>query len=134
MSDSVLNQLVNRLPKTLPERTDEFDVIDDHVAFGWLRGVKDRCYFIEFRKKDGSVTALSYMMLERVDYDASEGITLKFTTQTVKLIGRNLNSEVRPNVSLLNGILRNKVPWVHESGSSAMLAADKHATVIESIE
>jgi len=133
VSDSVLHQLTERLARATPE-SDATETIEDHVAFGWSRGVKERNYYIEFRKSNGSITALPYMMLERVDFDPSEGITLKFTTQTVRLIGRNLNAEVRPNVVLFNGILRNKVPWVQESGSTALLAAGKHATVIESIE
>jgi hypothetical protein len=134
MNDSVLHQLTERLAKRFPEQNDDADLVDDLVAFGWSRGVKDRNYYIEFRKKDGSVTALPYMMLERVDFDPSEGITLKFTTRTVRLIGRNLNSEVRPNVLLLNGILRNKVPWIKEADHGAIAFNNQQSTIIEGIE
>jgi hypothetical protein len=133
VNDSVLHHLTDRVAKRLPEPSEDADLVDDLVAFGWSRGVKDRNYFIEFRKKDGIITALPYMMLERVDFDPSEGITLKFAAQTVRIIGRNLDAEVRPNVQLLNGILRHKVPWIREMN---VVAADRDqpAPIVEALQ
>lgn len=135
MSDSVLHHLTERLARKLPEQKDDDDFVEDHVAFGWQRGnARDRCYYLELRRQDGSIAALPYMMLERIDFDPSEGITLTFANQTVRIVGRNLNAEVRAGVTLLNGILRNKVPWVQESGQASAFAPGKNMTVIEAIK
>ena len=60
---------------------------EDLGAFGWLRGSRERAVMLELRRKDGSITVLGYAWLERADFDPSEGITLKFTGQTVRLAG-----------------------------------------------
>jgi hypothetical protein len=51
----------------------------------------------------------------------------------VKIVGRNLNAETRPNVRLFNGILRHRVPWVQEADEPAGILADSKAPVIEQI-
>ena len=74
---------------------------------------------VEFHFKGGRMLALAYAWLERVDFDPAVGITLRFTNQTMRIVGRNLNAEVRPNVSLLDGLLRQRVPWLRESDQAA---------------
>ncbi len=78
----------------LPARESEDDPVN-LGAFGWLRGVRDRAVMPELRRKDGSV-ALAYAWLERADFDPSQGITLKFGAEKVKITGRNLNAEGVP--------------------------------------
>lgn len=134
MSDSVLNQLTDRIAKKSQESSDESETTDDYGAFGWLRGIRDRALYLELRKKDGTITALGYPWLESVTFNPSEGMTLKFTGHTVKVRGRNLNEPARPNVVLLNGILRHKVPWLQEADHAIGIWADTRATVVESIE
>lgn len=80
------------------------------------------------------MSAFGYAWLERVDFDPSEGITLRFTGATVKIRGRNLNGERLPNVRLLAGIVRHRVPWIQEAGGAQLLQASKDATVIEEIQ
>jgi hypothetical protein len=117
-----------------PEPDAAADQVDDLGAFGWLRGVRERSVMLELRRKDGSIVALGYAWLERIDFDPSEGIKLKFAGQTVKIIGRNLNAELRPNVRLLAGLVRHRVTWIQEADEPESLRAARNATVIEHFE
>ncbi|MBX9791384.1 MAG: hypothetical protein K2Y37_20885 [Pirellulales bacterium] len=103
-------------------------------AFGFLRGIKDRASFFEIRHRDGKVTAFTYSWLDQAEFDPSDAsITLHFGRNKVKLCGRNLNSEIRPNVTLFGSILRGKVPWVSESGQADMLTVGREDVVIERV-
>jgi hypothetical protein len=110
------------------------DAADDLGAFGWLRGVRERAIMLELRRKDGSVHAFGYAWLKKVTFDPSDGITLDFSGETVKITGRNLDSELRPKTRLLNGILRHRVIWIQEADGAAEMKAAKNAIVIERIE
>lgn len=134
MNDNVLKQFSPRSAAAAVRPDAEPEAVDDFVAFGYLRGVRERALMLELRKKDGGVTALGYGWLEKVTYDPSGIITLQFGKDVVKLVGRNLNAEVRPNVRLLDGLMRHKVPWIQESGGAAAMTAAKDAVVIELIE
>ncbi len=113
--------------------TDEPEIADDCGAFGWLHG-RDRAIMLELRKKNGNIVAVGYSWLERVEFDPSEGITLHLASQKIRIRGRNLNGEIRPNVRLFQGITRHKVPWIHEADEPAALQASKTATVVEKID
>ena len=136
MNDSVLDRI-------LPARTGERELHDvvpdaerseDLGAFGYLRGVRDRAVMLELRKKTGVVRAIGYAWLERVDFDASEGITLHASGQKIRIIGRCLNVEVRPNVRLFQGLIRHRVPWLQEADEPADMAAGERDVVIERID
>ena len=118
----------------MPSRGTEEELPADLGAFGWLRGIHDRAVMLELRRKDGSVVAFPYAWLERAEFDPSEGITLKFGMEKVKINGRNLNTEARPNVRLFFGIVRHRVPWVQEADRPAAMAAVKNTIVIDSID
>jgi len=137
MSDSPLLQryLAERDP-ALGKRAEhtEAGITEDLSAFGWLRGVGDRAIMLELRHKNGNITALSYNTLERVEFNPSDGITLFFGGQKIRVKGRNLNKEVRPQVRLLDGILRHRVPWIREADRSGLLNGDEHETVITAID
>lgn len=132
MNGSVLKQLTSRPAGAIPNNT-EGDGIDDLGDFGWLRGIRDRALMLSLYKKDGSVMAFGYAWLERIEFDPTEGATLRFGNQTVKIIGRNLNAEARPSMRLIEGLSRHRVPWVKESDTAAARAAHNHATVIEEL-
>ena len=106
---------------------------DNLGAFGWLRGIRDRAIMLEVRKKDGNILAFGYAWLERAEFDPSEGITLKFTGQTVKIVGRNLNAVAKNNARLFDGIVRHRVPWIQEAGEPEHMEAPREATVIEEV-
>lgn len=133
--NSVLSQFAAKVGVP-PARNDETpdELADDYGAFSILRGVRDRSLMLEFRLKNGNVVALGYGWLERIEFDPSEGITLTFTGQkVVKIIGRNLNAEVRPQVRLLDGLIRHRVPWIAEADEPTAFGAARTVTIIERI-
>jgi hypothetical protein len=113
-------------------RITEEDATDDLGCFGWLRGVRDRAVMLELRKKDGTIAAFSYAYLERADFDPSEGITLYVMGRTIRIKGRNLNGEARPQVRLFGGITRHRVPWIQECRAEGSARADD-APVVDSV-
>jgi hypothetical protein len=135
MKDSVLQKYTGG-KQAVPEPTlaDESDGLDDLGTFGFLRGVRDRAIMLELRHRDGSVTALGYAWLSKSVFDPSEGITLHFGAETIKITGRNLNSEIRPNVRMFAAIVRHRVPWIQEADEPTALEAPRNATVIEQVE
>lgn len=118
----------------LQPRIADDETPDNLGSFGWLRGQHERAAMLELRKKDGSIVAFAYAWLERAQFDPSEGIVLKFGVEKVKIVGRNLNGEIRPNVRLFAGIVRHRVPWVQEADQAAAMEAGRGAVVIEAIE
>jgi hypothetical protein len=132
MKDSLLDNFTGKLNNVHAHDTEE-EPPEDLGAFGWLRGSRERAIMLEVRRKDGSIMALGYAWLERAEFDASEGITLKFTGQTVRLVGRNLNAEVRPRLQLYDGLVRHRIPWLQEADEPTAMSAPQHATVIEQI-
>jgi hypothetical protein len=132
MNDSVLRQFTSRVLQPEGDNDQTSDLNDDLGSFGWLRG-RERAIMLELRKKDGSVNALGYAWLEQITYDPGT-ITLHFTNKTVKITGRNLNSEARPHVRLLDGLCRHRIPWIQEADEPTAMMADRQAVVIERIE
>jgi hypothetical protein len=133
MTDSLFKQFSNRLPAASDAKDAETEAADDFGVFSFLRGVRDRALMLELRKKDGSATALGYGWLERVEFDPSAGLTLYFGSQKVKIVGRNLAMELRPNVRLLDGLMRHRIPWIREAGEPEVLKASPASLVIEAI-
>jgi len=135
MSDSVLKNFTEKFANGHHSRIEEEDnEPEDLGAFGWLRGSKERAWMLEIRRKDGSIVAFGYSWLERTEFDPSEGITLRFTGQTMRLVGRNLNREVRPHLKLYDGLVRHRIPWVQEADEPTALSAPANSTVIERVE
>jgi len=112
----------------------EAENLDDLGAFGFLRGVRDRSIMLELQHKDGRVSAFGYAWLDHVEFDPSAGITLYFGGRVIKITGRNLNAEARPNVRLVEAILRHRVPWIREADGPTALEAGRDAIVIEEIQ
>jgi hypothetical protein len=110
------------------------DGIEDLIAFGWLRGVQERAIMLEIRHKDGRITAKGYSWLQSAEFDPSSGITLNFSGETVTITGRNLGGEARPNIRLLAGILRHRVPWIQEADGADVLEAATDAVVVEEVK
>ncbi len=137
MSDSVLKRYTGpRSP--LGAREDPFDIGDDPVddigCYGWLRGMRERSPMLEFRRKDGRSVAYDYALLRKVCFDPSEGITLQFDGETVRIEGRGLADEPTPGIQLLRGIQNRRVPWVRELGEAELLVAAESDTVVERFE
>jgi hypothetical protein len=111
----------------------EPDAPEDLGAFGYLRGIRDRCTMLELRRKTGDILAVGYGWLERAEFDASEGITLHLGARAVRITGRNLNAEVRPMVRLYEGIVRHRVPWLREANETEVIQTGTDVCIIESI-
>jgi hypothetical protein len=109
-------------------------ILDDLGAFGLLRGTHDRALMLELRFKDGKRRALGYAWLHDAEFDPSEGITLYFGGRKVKIAGRNLNTEIRPNIRLFAAILRHKVSWISEADAPAALLAARDALLIDELK
>lgn len=134
MFDKAFDQLATKRTPFDSPTTREVDGAEDFSSFGWLRGVQDRAIMLEIRHKDGRIEAKGYSWLQSAEFDGERTITLNFSGETVKITGQNLNKEVRPNVRLLAGILRHRVPWIQESDGADVVEAAKDAVVIEHVK
>ena len=94
---SHLDKYFCRSKQQNPPGEDDQDPVIDNWGFGWLRGVREISQMLEIRHRDGRSSAFNYATLDRAEFDPSEGITLHFGGKTVKIIGRHLNAEARPN-------------------------------------
>jgi hypothetical protein len=132
MSDSVFNRYKAKIGDD--PQPGEPEAADDFVAFGWLRGIRERAVMLELRHRDGSSTAFGYTWLEKAAFDPSEGITLYFAGKKVRIIGRNLNGEISPLARLYHGILRQRVPWIQQADLSATITASDKNCLIETFD
>jgi hypothetical protein len=133
MTDDVLDKYVKGRNAKEQFPADEDDTIEV-PGFGWLRGIRDTAIMLEIRHRDGHITAFSYNVLDRAEFDPSDGITLKFAGVLVRITGRNLNVEARPHLRLFEGITRRRVPWIQEADEPTAMEAPTGATVIEGVE
>jgi hypothetical protein len=53
----------------------------------------------------------------------AEGITLRFTGQAVRFVGRNLNREMRSHLKLFEDIVRHRIPWIREGDEPTAITA-----------
>jgi hypothetical protein len=68
-----------------------------------------------------------------VEFDPTEGIVLHVHGDAIRIKGRNLNAEVRPEVRLFQGIARHRVAWAQEADSPGSLNGGERATIVEEI-
>ena len=134
MFDDIFEKTPQRRRTAVAPAEADRDELDDLGSFGWLRGIRDRAIMLEIRHKDGRITANGYAWLASAEFDPSEGIILNFSGTTVKLIGRNLNAESRPNIRLFAGILRHRVPWIQEADGPTAMEAPDTAVIIEEVK
>ena len=134
MSDKFLRQFTEKIGNGHHHEEPPDEPPEDLGAFGWLRGSKERAYMLEIRRKDGNIKALGYAWLESCDFDPSDGIILRFTGQAVRLVGRNLNREMRPHLKLFEGLVRHRIPWIQEADEPTVMTAAQQATLIERVE
>lgn len=130
MTDSVLTKYT-RKPDDSGEAT---EADEDLGAFGWLRGMRERSVMLELRHKDGNITAIGYAYIEKMEFDPSAGITLHALGKVIRIQGRNLNTEVRPNVRLFQGLTKHRVPWIQAADEPARHDISAVSTNIERIE
>lgn len=137
MSDSILNRYSSQRAEAnvangaAPPDTEAFDNLG---AFGFLRGAKERATMVELRRKDGTIRAIPYGWLEGADFDPSDGITLRVGGQSIRIKGRNLNIECRPEVRLFSAICRHRVPWIQETDEPGSMEANDKSTIVDLIQ
>lgn len=135
MTDSFLDKYVSRQAVPTAEPVpDEPEAMDNYHCFGYLRGARDRALMLQLRKRNGNVLALGYAWLEKAEFDPSEAITLHFVGRKVRILGRNLNAEVRPTIRLFDAITRHRVSWIAEADGEIRLLNSKEELVVLSIE
>jgi hypothetical protein len=132
MSDSILNRFTSKHGDNTQEDGSDANGAEDFGSFGWMRGQRDRAIMLELRKKTGSILAIGYGWIERIEFEPSK-ITLAIGECKIVISGRNLNAEARPQVRLFQGLTKHKVSFIKEADRSSDLYADKNAVVIESI-
>jgi hypothetical protein len=88
----------------------------DHGCYGLLRGIKDRAFAIELRKKDGTVLAVPYALIEQYQFTADATILLRAAGRDITIAGQRLNDPLptTPGTSLFTAIVRQRVAWVAE--------------------
>ncbi len=111
---------------------------EDFGCFGYLRGVKERAVMLELHKKTGNIRAIPYAWIESIDYDPSDGLTLRCSVSLIRIKGRNLH-HIGPTadtsaVSLFGALCRQRVPWIRESGKPEVVGADVAITLIDQID
>ncbi len=134
MDESFLKKYADRQAASASATELEEEATLDCGAFGWTRGIRDRCVMLQLRKKNGNVRAVAYALFDQIDYDPSEGITISAAGQRIVIKGRNLNAEVRPNVRLFDGLTRHRVPWVREASYQERVKAAAGECVVEMVE
>jgi hypothetical protein len=103
-------------------------------CFGILRGIRDRSPSIELRRKTGTVLVVNYALIETMLYDPSEGIKLTMGSKCVRIRGRNLGAELRPNIPLITALASQRLAWIQEVGKTDLVAPDDPSPAVEAIE
>ena len=132
--ERILQKYTSSIPSvaTASSSSDEPDAADDLGSFALLRGTRERSVSIELRKKDDSVLAVPYSLIEQFVYSPSDGITLRAAGREIRIRGRYLNTQTEGgSLSLFSAIARQRVPWLAEQRRSAPQSSE--APTIESI-
>lgn len=132
MSETSLEKYVQRASPQKGLERDE--IVDESTSFGVLRGARDRSPSIELRRKTGSVLVIGYSWIETMVFDPTDGVTIKIGNRLVRLKGRNLGAELRPNVRLITALAAHKVSWVQEMGINELVTISVDTPVVEAIE
>jgi hypothetical protein len=108
-------------------------------AFGYLRGLRDASASVEFRFRDGNSTWFSYGLLGSWQYNPSEGLLLKFSSDIVTLVlirGSNLDKPLSEGAINLThaGLQRHRVLWIREMSEEEIERVGETGPTIDSIE
>ena len=86
MNDSLSDKYTRRNG----EADSELEGDEDLGSFGWLRGMRERAVMLEIRHKDGNLNAIAYAMIEKLEFNPSEGITIHCSRSAVPNHGEKL--------------------------------------------
>ena len=129
---SVERLLQKHQPAPATEPAD-LETVEDQGGYGIVRAPRERALMVELRKKDGTVLAVPYAMIEQVRFSPSDGITIHACGREVRISGRNLNPQTSSRVGLFNGLCRHRVAWIMECTRSAIQTGGEAAAQVEAI-
>ncbi len=109
------------------------------LAFGFLRGIRDRALAIQLRFRDGNSDWFEYSHLSSWRHNPSVGLLLRFTGDVVTLVlisGSNLDGLVSPHAINLTdrGLQRHRITWVREMDEDELRKAGEGQPTIDKIE
>lgn len=111
----------------------DIDNVEDLGGYGLVRGARDRCFAVELRKKDDTILAVPYALVEQYLYSPAEGIVLRVAGREIKIQGKGLNDRTVNPLTFFSALNRQRVSWVQEQ--SRLNALDTESmVVIESIK
>lgn len=107
------------------------------LAFGFLRGIRERALSLELRFLNGNCQLFPYSWLGPVKYNPSVGILLKFVGDMIYLVlieGSNLNAMMKGGITLFDrGLHRQRVIWIREMSKRELDRVGKGETLVEHI-
>ena len=84
--------------------------------------------------KDGKHRLSNGALLAVKGFTERGDITLHVAGGKIQIKGRNLNTEIRPNVRLFQGLTRHRVPWIQEADNATRMESGGKGILVESIE
>ncbi len=133
-----LDNMLDRLSKDKGGEKDSDE--ESCLAFGYLRGLRERALAVEFRLRTGDREWLSYSCLVSWRHNPSVGLLLKFTTGdavTLVLI-RGSNLDMLVGHSLINltdrGLQRHRITWIREMDEEELRKAGEGQPTVDKIE
>jgi hypothetical protein len=130
--NSVERLLQKHQPAPAAESAD-LETEEDQGAYGIVRAPRERALMVELRKKDGTIMAVPYAMIEQLRFSPSNGITIHACGRELQIRGRNLNPTTSSRLGLFSGLCRHRVAWILESSRSASQAGGESAAQVEAI-
>jgi hypothetical protein len=132
MNDEVVARFAERFAVKPALAADEAPAEESTGAFGFLRGARDRALMLELRFKHGEIHAFSYSLLDRLSFDPSDGLRLKFAGQEVHIMGQRLNDR-SSGIGLIDAVLKHRATWIQEASRADAMAPFAAGPLIESI-
>ena len=131
-----VKQLLQQHQSAQPADAGDPEAVEDQGAYGVVRAVRERAIMVELRKRDGTVLAVPYALVEQVRYSPDSGITIHACGREFRIAGQHLNP-AGPSFSklgLFNGLCRHRVAWIAEAAHGAVALADSHAAMVDTVE
>ena len=89
-----------------------------------LRDVEGRTLMVDIRHANGNRFALPYAYLTKVDYNLSDGITLRYASSCITIRGRHLQE-------LYEGFLTQRVLWLQEENDLLTPKPESEPCIVE---
>ena len=108
-------------------------------AFGYLRGLRDQSAALEIRFRDGNSIWFPYNSMGPWQFNPSEGLLLKFSSDVVYLVlikGSNLSKPLNEGAINLThaGLQRHRVLFIREMSEDEIRKVGDAGPTIDSIE